>query len=139
MGSRSHQFSPVSVPAMTSRTIPSVIASTSTDGILVLPDSRFLCISSTILWRKHNISMPGKLRMSLPPPPTSVCSHPSQRMIIHLAGSCFLHRMQFCWSSPWQLRSLFMHRMNSNTMSWDIVRSSLCWATIWRRGVPGVI
>ena len=80
----SHQLSPVSVPAMTSRTILSVIASTSTDGILVLPDSRFQCISSIILWRKHNISMPGKLRTSLPPPPTSVCSHPSQRMIIHL-------------------------------------------------------
>ena len=134
-GSRSHQLPPVSVPAMTARTMPSEIASTITDGVLELPESRLLCISSTILCNRHNIWMPDGLRVSLPPPPTSVCSHPSQSMIIHLVGNSFLHRMQLCWRSPWQLKSLFMHRMNSITVSPDIIRWTLCWATSWRRGM----
>ena len=124
-----HHRLPQPPVAITARTMPSEIASTITDGVLELPDSRLLCISSTILWRRHNIWMPDGLRVSLPPPPISVCSHPSQRMIIHLVGNSFLHRMQLCWRSPWQLRSLFMHSMNSTTVSPDIVRCTLCWAT----------
>ena len=123
-GSRSHQSSPVAVPVITESTIPSVIASTSTDGILVLPDSRLRWISSTSLWRKYKTSMPTKLRVSLPPPPTSVCSHSSHRIITHLVGTCFLHRMHSCWRSPWRLNSLFMHRMNSITLSRGKVRCS---------------
>ena len=115
--------------------MPSEIASTITERVLVLPDTLLLCISSTILWRRHNIWMPDGLRVSLPPPPISMCSHPSQRMIIHLVGNSFLHRMQLCWRSPWQLRSLFMQRINSTTVSPDKILCTLCWATNWCRGM----